>query len=243
MIAKARDLLRGAEFIAVLTGAGVSAESGVPTFRGSDGIWKGLSPRELASLGGFARDPHRVWEWYNLRRNTLRNVQPNPGHLALAELERRVPGFGLITQNVDRLHQAAGSRNVVELHGNIWDVRCTECEAVFDRAGVDLPPEPRCESCGAWLRPGVVWFGEMLPPRALAMAENWAERCDVFLVLGTSAVVMPAAGLVSLALEAGAKVIEINIEATPATALADITLRGKTGEVLPQLLQASEASR
>jgi NAD-dependent deacetylase len=236
MIAKARDLLRSAEFIAVLTGAGVSAESGVPTFRGAEGLWKGSSPSELASMEGFARNPQKVWEWYNLRRNTLRTVQPNPGHFALAELERRVPGFGLITQNVDRLHQAAGSRNVVELHGNIWDVRCTECEAVFDRTGVELPPEPRCENCGAWLRPGVVWFGELLPPRAFALAESWAERCDVFLVLGTSAVVMPAAGLVSLSREAGAKVIEINLEATPATALADIMLRGKTGEVLPQLL-------
>jgi NAD-dependent deacetylase len=232
----ARERLRDAQAIAVLTGAGISAESGVPTFRGADGLWKGRSPMELASPQGFARDPQGVWEWYNLRRRTLLQVKPNPGHFALAQLERRAPSFGLITQNVDRLHQAAGSRRLLELHGNIWDVRCTGCSAVFDRAGIELPPEPRCEHCGAWLRPGVVWFGEMLPEGAMAQAEAWTERCDVFLVVGTSAVVMPAAGLVYLAKEAGACVIEINPEETPATEVADIALRGRSGEMLPLLM-------
>lgn len=236
LISKARRILSQADSIAVLTGAGVSAESGVPTFRGTDGLWKGASPMELASPEGFARDPHKVWEWYNLRRNALRQVKPNPGHVALAELERRVAEFGLITQNVDRLHQAAGSRNVIELHGNIWEVRCTSCASVFDRTGVELAPEPRCETCGAWLRPGVVWFGEALPADAFSKAERQAERCEVFLVVGTSAVVWPAAGLVSLALEARAQIIEINLEDTPATNLADIALRGPAGVLLPRLL-------
>jgi NAD-dependent deacetylase len=236
-ITRASAFLRAAASVAVLTGAGISAESGVPTFRGADGLWKGASPQELASPEGFARDPHKVWEWYNLRRNALRLVKPNAGHFALAELERRVEEFGLITQNVDRLHQAAGSRNVVELHGNIWEVRCTECTRVYDRLGIELPPEPRCEKCGAWLRPGVVWFGELLPAGAFAQAEQWAERSDVFLVIGTSAVVWPAAGLVSLAKDAGAKIIEINIEDTPATELANVALRGPSGEILPRLVE------
>jgi NAD-dependent protein deacetylase/lipoamidase len=233
---RARQLLADATSVTVLTGAGVSAESGVPTFRGADGLWKGASPIELASPEGFARDPHRVWEWYNLRRRGLMSVQPNPGHWALARFERRVPQFGLITQNVDRLHHLAGSKALVELHGNIWEVRCTACQVVFDRTGVELPSEPRCERCHAWLRPGVVWFGEILPPAALRTAESWSERCGVFLIVGTSAVVWPAAGLVSVAKDAGATVIEINLEETPATDLADIALRGKAGEILPGIV-------
>lgn len=232
----ARDLLRPAGSVTVLTGAGISAESGIPTFRGADGFWQGRSAMELASPRGFARDPKGVWEWYNQRRTWLKAAKPNPGHFALAELEQRVPEFGLITQNVDRLHHAAGSRQVVEIHGNIWDVRCTECGQTFDRAGIDLPAEPRCERCGAWLRPGVVWFGELLPMAAVTRAEAWSQRCNVFLVVGTSAVVMPAAGLVYVAKEAGAKVIEVNLDETPATEVADISLWGRAGELLPALV-------
>jgi len=232
----ARELLRAARSVTVLTGAGVSAESGIPTFRGADGLWQGRSAMDLASPHGFARDPAGVWEWYNQRRSWLKAARPNPGHFALVHLEDRAPEFGLITQNVDRLHQAAGSRNVVEIHGNIWEVRCTGCGETFDRTGVDLPPAPRCEKCGDWLRPAVVWFGEMLPLHAVGKAENWAKRCNVFLVVGTSAVVMPAAGLVYVAKEAGAKVIEVNLEETPATAVADVSLLGKAGEVLPVIV-------
>jgi NAD-dependent deacetylase len=235
----ARALLADAGTVTVLTGAGVSAESGVPTFRGQDGLWKGASPQELASPQGFARDPHKVWEWYNLRRKVLATVQPNAGHLALVELEQHVPTFGLITQNVDRLHQAAGSRQVCELHGNIWEVRCTGCGETFDRTRVELPAEPRCERCGEWLRPGVVWFGEMLPHAALVQAQRWAERAEVFLVIGTSAAVMPAAGLIGDAQHAGAKIIEINVEDTPATELADVVLRGPSGAILPEIIGAS----
>ncbi len=237
-IQQARDLLGSARSVAVLTGAGISAESGVPTFRGADGYWQGLSVQDLASPQGFARNPRKVWEWYNLRRNKLRTIEPNAGHRALVDLERRVSEFGLATQNVDRLHQAAGSRKLVELHGNIWEVRCTNeaCAQVFDRTGVELPVEPKCETCGAWLRPGVVWFGEMLPERAMVKAELWAGNCEVFLVVGTSAVVWPAAGLAHSAKSAGAKVVEVNLEETPLTEVADASLLGKAREILPQIV-------
>jgi NAD-dependent deacetylase len=235
-VQEARVLLRRARSVGVMTGAGISAESGIPTFRGDGGYWQGVSAQELASPEGFARDPHKVWEWYNRRRQALWGVKPNAGHLALAELERRVAEFGLATQNVDRLHHAAGSRNVVELHGNLCEVRCTGCAAVLDRTGVALPPEPRCEACGAWLRPAVVWFGENLPMDALATAQAWASRAEVYLVVGTSAVVWPAAGLAYTAKLAGARIIEVNPEPSGVTDLADLSLRGKAGEILPQLL-------
>jgi NAD-dependent deacetylase len=237
-LAKARQWLAQARAVTVLTGAGISAESGVPTFRGAGGVWEKVNPMELASPEGFRRDPRKVWSWYNARRRQLLQVRPNPGHYALAELEKRVPQFGLITQNVDRLHQAAGSKNVVELHGNIWEVRCTGCGRVEDRTGVDLPDEPHCDHCGAWLRPNVVWFGEELPAQAWRQAEAWTRRADVFLVVGTSAEVWPAAGLVYLARDVGAKLIEINPENTAVTQLADVVLRGPAGQILPQLLSA-----
>jgi len=227
----ARDLLARARRVAVLTGAGVSAESGVPTFRGSGGLWNGMSVMQLATPEGFAADPLAVWRFYNDRRNLLPTVKPNPAHFALAALEARIPKFGLITQNVDRLHQAAGSRNVLEIHGNICDVRCLVCERTFDRAGVALPADPRCEACGGRLRPAVVWFGEDLPEGAFELAMSWTSECEVFLVVGTSAVVFPASGLASLAASSGAKVIEVNPE--PASDAAHIRLTGKAGELLP----------
>ena len=238
----ARDLLHKAEAITVLTGAGVSAESGIPTYRDSGGLWRGMSPMELASPEGFARDPIRVWEWYNQRRNALWRIEPNPAHYALAELERRTTKFGLVTQNVDRLHQKAGSRNVIELHGNLCEVRCTECHRIFDRTGVELPDDPRCPECEARLRPNVVWFGEMLPPDAMHTAEEWTRRADVLLVVGTSAVVMPAAGLIFFGRQSGAKVIEVNLADTAATDSVDIALRGRAGEVLPRLIEAEPGS-
>lgn len=239
MLSQARAALAQAKSVTVLTGAGVSAESGLPTFRGPDGYWRGVSATELASPQGFANNPHQVWEWYNLRRNALWRVRPNPAHDAIAELEKRVPHFGLITQNVDRLHQAAGSQQLVELHGNICEVRCTSCGMVEDRAGVQLPPEPRCDHCQAWLRPAVVWFGESLPPEAVAKAEQWTRRAKVFLVVGTSAVVWPAAGFIYQAKNHGATVIELNLEATEASRVVDFALHGMAGEILPQLLAAT----
>lgn len=233
---QARSALREANAVTVLTGAGVSAESGLPTFRGPDGYWQGVSVMDLASPQGFLRNPNRVWEWYNLRRNALWQVRPNPAHHALAELERRVPTFGLITQNVDRLHQKAGSKQIVELHGTICMVRCTACHYEQDCPNVELPPEPRCPECSAWLRPGVVWFGEMLPFEAISKADQWTRRAEVFLVVGTSAVVTPAANLIYQAPDNGATVIEVNLDATEVSTAVDFSLRGKAGEILPQLL-------
>jgi NAD-dependent deacetylase len=233
--------LRAAPRVAVLTGAGVSAESGVPTFRDAQsGLWARFDPRELATPSAFARNPKLVWDWYAMRRTMLRDVAPNAGHYALAALEDRVPAFLLATQNVDGLHRRAGSRNVVELHGNITRVKCSGCAAVaerWDEPAADAPP--RCAHCGAFLRPDVVWFEEMLPAAALAAAEDAAAHCDVLLVAGTSAEVYPAAALPDRARRHGARVVEINPEATPLSVHAHDTLRGPAGVVLPALVAAA----
>src|ERR1700680_3478219 len=189
-----RGWLKEARSVAVLTGAGVSAESGVPTFRGPGGLWKQYRPEDLATPGAFARDPKLVWEWYDWRRARITETQPNPGHYALAEMEKRVPRFTLITQNVDGLHEQAGSRNVLRLHGSIWIVRCTSCEAVREDRRTPLPEMPPVCECGAMLRPGVVWFGEPLPPGVWREAEAAARSADLFLVIGASAGVFPAGG-------------------------------------------------
>ncbi len=194
-----REWLRQANSVAVLTGAGVSAESGVPTFRGNNGLWKQRRAEDLATPGAFARNPELVWEWYDWRRSVLAEANPNPGHYALAELEKRVSNFTLITQNIDGLHELAGSRNVLRLHGSIWRVRCLACQQErFDRR-IPFPEiPPKCE-CGGMLRPGVVWFGEALPQDVWRAAENAARSAELFLVIGTSAVVYPAAGLAQIA--------------------------------------------
>lgn len=236
MIPQAKQWLSEARRIAVLTGAGVSAESGVPTFRGPGGLWKTHRPEDLATPGAFARDPKLVWEWYDWRRGLLAKVEPNPGHAALAALEDRSPDFTLITQNVDGLHERAGSRRIHRLHGSIWRVRCTECGAESNDDRVPLPElPPRC-GCGALVRPGIVWFGEPLPQTEWQAAERAATHCDLFVVAGTSAQVYPAAALVPMAAQAGARVIEINMEDTPLSGVAGISLRGKAGEILPQLI-------
>jgi NAD-dependent deacetylase len=232
----AREWLREARSIAVLTGAGVSAESGVPTFRGAGGLWKRQRAENLATPEAFARDPKLVWEWYDWRRGVLADVKPNPGHYALAELERRSPNFTLITQNVDGLHELAGSRKVLRVHGSIWTLRCLGCgrEEENRRSPLaELPP--RCE-CGGVLRPGVVWFGESLPAGVWKAAEAAARSCDLLLVIGTSAVVYPAAGLSHLAKSSGARVVEINIAETPLSRDIDEFLLGPSGELLPQLI-------
>lgn len=223
--------------IAVLTGAGISAESGIPTFRGDNGLWRSFRAEELATPEAFAQDPKLVWEWYDWRRSVIAKAQPNAGHRALAEMERRARQFTLITQNVDGLHDRAGSQSVLKVHGDIWIVRCSKCgrESRDDRASIpDLPP--RC-ACGGLLRPGVVWFGESLPGEAWRKAEKAAREAELFLVIGTSAVVYPAAGLVALAKSQGAKVIEINIAETPVSGMVDESLRGAAAEILPQLLK------
>ena len=230
-----------ARSVTVLTGAGVSAESGVPTFRDAQqGLWARFDPRELATPSAFARNPGRVWDWYAMRRAMVGAVAPNPAHLALAALERHVPEFLLITQNVDGLHQRAGSVRVVELHGNITRVKCSRegtLVATWDATGNGSPP--RCADCGAYLRPDVVWFEELLPSGPLAQAEEAAHRCDVLLVVGTSAEVYPAAALPDYARRGGALVVEINPNETPLTADADYALRGPAGVVLPALVAAA----
>ena len=233
------EALRGAERVAALTGSGVSAESGVPTFREAQtGLWARFDPQELATPEAFARDPRLVWEWYAWRRSLVAGAAPNAGHLALAEMERRVPAFALVTQNVDGLHGRAGSRNVTELHGNIMRSRCSlEGTVVEDFDGDEAPP--LCPGCGAPLRPDVVWFGEALPKGAFAAATEAARGCDIFLSVGTSSLVYPAAALPFEALENGSVLVEINPEETPLTLQAAHVLRGRAGEVLPPLVEAA----
>ncbi len=231
-----REWLRKARRVAVLTGAGVSAESGVPTFRGKEGLWKHYRPEDLATAEAFARDPRLVWQWYNWRRGLIARARPNRGHYALADLENGSPEFTLITQNVDDLHEQAGSKNVLKLHGDIWQVRCLSCkrEWIDTRPSISELP-PRC-GCGGLLRPGVVWFGEELPPGAWDRAEEAAREADLLFVIGTSAMVYPAAGLVRVARCARAKVVEINIAETVITSQIDEFLSGPCGELLPKLI-------
>ncbi|NOY76980.1 MAG: NAD-dependent deacylase [Calditrichaeota bacterium] len=235
------EKLHHAQSVAVLTGAGISAESGVPTFRGENGLWKKFRPEELANFDAFMQNPKLVWEWYAYRRKIIEEVQPNPGHLALVRLEEMIPSFVVITQNVDNLHQRAGSRNVVELHGNILRNRCLVCGRIVESETLDFSAgAPKCPQCGGMLRPDVVWFGEMLPEAAVQKAYRAAETCDVFMVLGTSAVVYPAASLPEIAFRQGAFVVEINVEETPVTDFAHVSLRGKTGDLLPRIVEALE---
>ena len=238
-VERAAELLRPARRVCVLTGAGVSAESGVPTFRAGDGLWEGHRIQDVAHPDGWARDPQLVWDFYHARRATAGAVHPNPGHEALAALEGRLgDGFTLATQNVDGLHQRAGSRNVLELHGSLRWTRCTGCIDRVDRGLDPLPRMPTCARCGAVVRPDIVWFGEMLDDRVIREAGRAAAGCDVFLVVGTSAVVFPAAGLVSLAAGNGAGVVEFNLTQTDASAYADVGVYGPSGQSLPAVLAA-----
>lgn len=231
------ETLRTARHVAVLTGAGVSAESGLATFREAQtGLWAQYNPEELATPQAFRRNPRLVWEWYTWRRELVAQAKPNPGHLALAELEQRVANFTLITQNVDGLHQRAGSQNVIELHGNINRTKCfDEGEIVESWPETDEVP-PCCPRCGGYLRPDVVWFGETLPSGALEAAFEAAASCDVFLSIGTSALVQPAASLPVAALKNGATVVEINPDTTMLSSRMTYVLRGPSGQILPELL-------
>jgi NAD-dependent deacetylase len=230
--------------VTALTGAGVSAESGVPTFRDAQtGLWANFRPEELATPRAFRLNPRLVWEWYTWRRELVARAQPNAAHHALVELARRVPEFTLITQNVDGLHQRAGSPEVIELHGNITRTKCSGDEGVVEKWEETGEVPPRCPRCGAMLRPDVVWFEESLPAEALALASARSAACDVFLCVGTSTVVYPAAELPFLALAGGATVVEINPQPTPLTPRAHQVLPGRAGEVLPRLLQAFGQTR
>lgn len=232
------ERLRSAQHVLALTGAGISAESGVPTFRDAQtGLWAKFRAEDLATPEAFEENPRRVWDWYEWRRQLVAQAEPNPGHLALVTLQERLPRFTLVTQNVDGLHARAGSQGVVELHGNIAQNLCfAERTPVAEAAPGDSVP-PRCPRCGAFLRPGVVWFGEGLPPAALRRAESAAESCDVVLSIGTSSLVHPAAGLPLTAKRRGAYLVEVNPTATPLTPHADLVLAGPAGQVLPELVR------
>jgi NAD-dependent deacetylase len=244
-VERARRALHAAERVVVFTGAGVSAESGVPTFRGAGGLWREFRAEDLATLEAFARDPRLVWEWYGWRRELVARCAPNAAHAAVARFARR-PGVTVVTQNVDGLHQRAAREaggapdDVLALHGTLFGARCTRCGR---RAPHDAPVDatssgtlPRCEACGALLRPDVVWFGETLDPRVLDAALDAARSADACLVVGTSALVQPAASVATLAARAGATLVEVNAEATPLSAVAAFALRGKAGEIVPRLL-------
>lgn len=236
-LVRAAEALKWATRVAVLTGAGVSAESGVPTFRASDGLWEGHRIEDVATPMGFARDPALVWRFYNGRRENVAKVQPNPGHRALVELEDRFgDGFTLVTQNVDGLHQQAGSRNVLEIHGSLRRTRCTGCLAVEERGLEPLGDAPMCAGCANPLRPDIVWFHEPLPVDIWEAAQMAAHECGVLLVVGTSAVVYPAASVIPIAKANGATVIECNLTRTEASHAADIGLYGPSGQTLPKLL-------
>jgi NAD-dependent deacetylase len=238
-IAAAGRRLREAGRVVVMTGAGVSAESGVPTFRGPGGLWRQYRPEDLATPEAFARDPRLVWEWYAWRREVIAPLPPNAAHFALAALEARTPEFLLATQNVDGLHAAAGSRRMVEMHGTIWRLRCTACDYARHDRRVPLPEvPPRC-ACGSLLRPDVVWFGEGLSEPVIGRAFEAAREAEVVLVVGTSSLVYPAAALPQMARASGAFVIEVNPEETPLTSLADVSLRGTAAALVPALVEAA----
>jgi NAD-dependent deacetylase len=230
------EFLAGAGRVAVLTGAGISAESGVPTFRGKDGLWKQYKAETLATPEAFERDPKLVWEWYDWRRGLIAPVEPNAGHRVIAGWESLFGEMAVITQNVDGLHAKAGSQNVVELHGNIWKLRCTRegtVEEVRDNPLPHIPPV--CPNCGSLFRPHIVWFGESLDPVVLDRAYDLSQSCQVMFVIGTSAVVHPAASLPYAAARAGAKIVEVNLEPTSLTPHANFFFPGKAGEILPVL--------
>jgi NAD-dependent deacetylase len=241
---RAAALLQRARRVVAFTGAGVSAESGVPTFRGAGGLWEGRPIEQVATPQGFAADPLLVWQFYEQRRCNLVRCRPNPAHEVLAAWQRRFASYTLVTQNVDDLHEEAGAQDVLHLHGSIWTVRCTACGRARHERTAPLPEvPPRCPECGAMERPGVVWFGEMLPEDVVRAASDAAARAEVMVVVGTSAVVYPAAGLVQIAASAGAAVIEVNPEASALARLADVELRGPAGELLPRLDALLERTR
>lgn len=232
--------LKSARRVVVLTGAGVSAESGIPTFRDAHtGLWAKYDPTQLATPEAFARNPKLVWDWYEWRRELRRNTQPNAGHYALAAMEKFFARLVIITQNIDGLHQLAGSSDVIELHGNLQRNQCSREHIVIDRATAYPTAEGllACPRCGAHLRPDVVWFGEPLPHAALARAITEATQCEVFFVIGTSGVVEPAASLPRYAKRAGAFLVEINPEETPLSPMADVVLRGQSGKILPEIVE------
>lgn len=239
-VKEAKEIMEGMSNITVLTGAGISAESGVPTFRGSNGLWREYRSEDLATPGAFARDPKLVWEWYEWRRKIIKEAMPNPGHYALVELENERSEFTLITQNIDGLHQLSGSRNLIEMHGNLWQIRCISCGIIEQSHDVPLKEiPPKCKSCGSLGRPNVVWFGEIIPMSVIDKTLVAIEKCQVMLIVGTSGVVEPAASMGLVAKQTGKTVIEVNLEPTINSPLYDLSIIGKSGEVLPMFCRSS----
>lgn len=232
-------ILKSAERVVALTGAGVSQESGLRTFRDAQvGMWAQYRPEDLATPDAFERDPKLVWDWYALRREKALHVKPNPGHYALVDMVGIFKSFTLITQNVDGLHQAAGSMNVIELHGNIHTVKCSQCGQIINQWETVPNEVPKCQVCNGLLRPNVVWFGEALPKQALEMSATASRSCDVFFTIGTSGVVQPAASLAVAAKNRKAVVVQVNLDPNPVTPKLDFNLVGKSGDILPAIVQA-----
>jgi NAD-dependent deacetylase len=231
-----KQRLASAQAVTVITGAGISADSGIPTFRGADGLWRNFRAEDLATPDAFARDPRLVWEWYDWRRGLIAACRPNPAHETIALIERRSADFWLITQNVDGLHRQAGSRSLSEVHGNIWMVRCTGCGDVRENREVPLTLLPACRDCGALLRPHIVWFGESLDPDDMGRCGTALRSCELCLVIGTSGIVYPAAGFAAIAKQHGAYVAEINLDPTPNSDLVDVSIRGRAKDIVPLLL-------
>ena len=230
------DTLAESESIVFFTGAGISSESGVPTFRGKNGIWNKLKPEELANFNAFIRNPEMVWEWYNHRKKIIHEAQPNAAHLTIAEMQNHFNNVTVVTQNIDNLHRRAGSNAIFELHGNIERNFCINCKKFYNEELDFSKGVPKCE-CGGLIRPDVVWFGEFLPEDQFLGGEKAAINSDIFFVVGTSAVVYPAAGMVYTAKQSGSTIVEINIEETPFSSIADYSYFGKAGEVLPVVLE------
>ncbi len=231
------DRLLEAKSVVFFTGAGISAESGIPTFRGKDGIWNKLKPEELANFDAFIRNPEMVWEWYSHRKKIIHDSQPNPGHTAIAEMQNIFDRVTVVTQNIDNLHRRAGSREIYELHGNIERNYCIQCKTYYNE---ELPMEgkiPKCTKCGGLVRPDIVWFGEYLPQDQFIESEKASRECDIFFVVGTSAVVFPAASLIYTARDTGAYIVEVNIGETEISYLADKSFYGEAGKVLPLIAE------
>ena len=230
------DTLKNSESIVFFTGAGISAESGIATFRGKEGLWNKFKPEELANFDAFMRNPKLVWEWYNYRRRIVHEAKPNAAHLTIAEMQNHFKDVTVVTQNVDNLHRRAGSKKIFELHGNIEKNYCINCKKDFNEELDFSSGVPKC-NCGGLIRPGVVWFGEFLPEDQYLGGEKAAMNAEVFFVVGTSAVVYPAAGLVYTAKASGATIVEINIEETEISSSVNYSYFGKAGEILPKIFE------
>ncbi len=231
------EKLKKAKSLLFFTGAGISAESGIPTFRGDEGLWKKFKPEELANFNAFIRNPDMVWEWYQYRRKIINEAEPNAAHITIKELEKFFE-VNVVTQNVDNLHGRAGSKNIYELHGNIERNFCIDCKTFYNKDFIFENEVPKCEKCGGLIRPDVVWFGENLPQDVFQQAEEKAKKADICFVVGTSAVVYPAAYIPITAKEYGAYLVEINIQPTEITNSVDLSILGKSGKVLPEILDA-----